>query len=117
MAAAKEAGAGKRDYVRRAYVQKAYVVARVCRRVEGGENLSEICRDPTMPGRSTVMSWAAQHEELRARMEAAHALCPETRRVYVRWSDEVAAEFLGRIEDGAGCARCARRGTCRRTAR
>jgi hypothetical protein len=95
-------GAAKRDYVRRAYVQKVAMMARVCRRIEGGEDVTEICRDPTMPARSTVMSWTVQHPELRAAMEAAHALSPAVRRVHVRWSDEVAAEFLARIVDGRG---------------
>jgi hypothetical protein len=94
--------AGKRDYVRRDYVQKVAMMARVGRRIEGGEDLTEVCRDPTMPARSTVVSWAARHPELRERLEAAYALSPAVRRVHVRWSDEVAAEFLARIEDGRG---------------
>lgn len=92
----------KRSYVRRDYVRKAYLVARVCRRIEGGENLTEICRDPTMPQRSTLVAWLAKHRELYAQVEAAHALSPEPQRVYHRWSEAGAREFLERIEDGRG---------------
>jgi len=33
----------------------------ICDRLFGGETLSEICRDTTMPDRPTVMRWLAQH--------------------------------------------------------
>lgn len=94
----------KRRYERRSYALKVAGVARVCRRMEGGETVSEICRDPTMPGRSTLMSWLAQHPELRAQVEAVRAAYPDlhARRSYHRWSEPLAAEVLGRIADGRG---------------
>ena len=92
----------KRSYVRTDYVRKVNAVARVCRRIEGGESLAEICRDPTMPGRTTLMSWLARYAELRERVEAARAAFPEAWRVYHRWSEVAATEFLERIKDGRG---------------
>ena len=95
----------KRDYVRRAYVQKVAMVHRACRRIEGGANLSEVCREPDMPSRSTFMSWLSQSPELRAMVEAAEAVAAEVflpRRDYHYWDPETADEVLARIEDGRG---------------
>jgi len=33
----------------------------ICERLFDGETLSEICRDPAMPDKPTVMRWLAQH--------------------------------------------------------
>lgn len=95
----------KRRYVRTDYERRVVQVARVCRRLEGGENVTEVCRDPTMPARSTLMSWLARHAELRERVEAAadEGAGPEgRRRVYHPYGEAVVAEFLARIEDGRG---------------
>ena len=103
----------KRDYVRRAYAQKVAMVQRACRRIEAGSNLSEVCREADMPGRTTVVAWLARHPELRAMMEAAEAVAAEEftpRRDYHYWDEDVAAEVLARIEDGKGlCEVCAER--------
>lgn len=102
-AMAKDGAAGKRDYVRREYAQQVALVARACRRIEGGETLNEVCRDPTMPNRSTMDAWLARHPELKARVAEAQASAGAApRRAYRRWSEAVAAEFLARIEDGRG---------------
>ena len=95
----------KRDYVRRAYALKVATVQRVCRRVEAGENLTEVCRDPDMPQRSTLVAWLAREPELQAMVEAARAAAVAVfapRRTYHTWDEAVAAEVLARIEDGRG---------------
>ena len=91
-----------RGYERRDYERRVLAMARVCRRIEDGENLTEVCRDPTMPRRSTVMSWVDRYPEFRQQLEAAQAACPEQVRGYHTWSEKVASEFLARIEDGLG---------------
>lgn len=99
------AARAKRDYVRSAYAQKLAMVARACRRIEAGANLSEVCREADMPPRTTVESWLARHPELRAMVEAAEAAAAgvfRPRRDYHHWDEEVAAEVLARIEDGKG---------------
>lgn len=37
----------------------------VLERLESGESLNSICRDPKMPGRKTVYRWIDKHEEFR----------------------------------------------------
>src|SRR5262249_9086055 len=37
----------------------------ICGRLVEGETLREICRDPGMPAKPTVMRWLTQHEEFR----------------------------------------------------
>ena len=91
-----------RGYERRDYERRVVAMARVCRRIEDGENLTEVCRDPTMPRRTTVMSWVGRYPEFRQQLEAAQAVCPEQVRRYHAWSEKVASEFLARIEDGLG---------------
>jgi hypothetical protein len=61
----------KRDYVRRDDALKIAMVRRACRRIEAGWNLTEVCREADVPGRSTVVAWLARHPELRAMVEAA----------------------------------------------
>lgn len=100
-------GRPRRDYVRTDYARRAAQVARVCRRVEAGETIGQACRDPDMPSRSTLVSWAARHPELRTMLEEAHAAAEAagfvTRRPdYQCWDEALAAELLGRIEDGRG---------------
>lgn len=94
----------RRAYDRRTYVRRVAEVARVCRRMEGGESLAEICRDPTMPKRSTLMAWARRYPEFMDQLAEARAALPEACRVYHRWSEEIAAEVLERIEAGRGLA-------------
>jgi hypothetical protein len=96
----------KRRYERTDYERQVVQVARVCRRLEGGEDVTGICRDPTMPARTTLLSWLARHAELRARVEAAAAAAgPDgRRRAYHYYGEEIVAEFLARIEDGRGLA-------------
>jgi hypothetical protein len=95
----------RRSYVRRAYEQKVAITQAVCRRIEAGENLTEVCRDPRMPPRSTLDAWLGANDELRALVEAARSEAARTfpaQRPYHRWSAKVAAEVLARIEDGRG---------------
>lgn len=101
-AAAKRA---KREYVRRAYCEKVAMTHRACRRIEAGWSLSEVCREPDMPSRSTFVSWMQQAPELREMVEAAEAAAAEVfapRRDYHHWDPEIAAEVLARFEDGRG---------------
>lgn len=95
---------GRRAYDRRTYARRVAEVARVCRRMEGGESLAEICRDPTMPNRSTLMAWARRYPEFMSQLAEAREALPEDRRVYHRWSEAIAAEVLARIEAGRGLA-------------
>jgi len=37
----------------------------ICGRLAAGETLREICRDPRMPAKPTVMQWLTQHEQFR----------------------------------------------------
>lgn len=96
----------KRDYVRRDWAHKLAMVREACRRiVDRGESVTEICRDPRMPGRSTFAAWLTANAELRALVEAAQAEAATlwtARRAYHPWDEAVAAEFLARIEDGRG---------------
>ncbi|HEX7886989.1 MAG TPA: hypothetical protein VF474_13515 [Phenylobacterium sp.] len=95
----------RRRYVRTDYSRKVATVQRMCRRIEAGESLTEVCRDPTMPQRSTFVAWLAGNAELAEMVEAAKAQAARTfpaRRTYHRWNATVAAEVLARIEDGRG---------------
>jgi len=96
----------RRDYVRREHAVKVAHVRRLCRRIEAGETITEACRDPTMPPRSTLVFWLARHDELRALVEdaeaAAEAVFGPRRRAYHRWDPELAEELLARIADGRG---------------
>lgn len=102
---ARAKGRLKRKYERLSYERKMLAVQRACRLLEAGWNLSEICREPDMPGRSTFSSWLIANPELQGMVEAAqaHAATLFTpRRNYHYWDEAVAAEFLARIEDGKG---------------
>ena len=96
----------KRDYVRRDWSHKLAMVREACRRiVERGESVTEICRDPRMPARSTFMAWLTADADLWALVDAAQdeaATVWTARRAYHPWDEAVAAEFLARIEDGRG---------------
>jgi hypothetical protein len=39
------------------------IASTICDRLFDGETLSEICRDPAMPDKPTVMRWLAQYSE------------------------------------------------------
>jgi hypothetical protein len=95
----------KRTYDRRSYGQKVAAVHRACRLIEAGWNVTEVCREPDMPGRSTFTAWMHAHTELRYMVEAAQEQAASLftpRRTYHTWDEGVAAEFLARIEDGKG---------------
>ena len=96
----------KRAYVRRTWTRKLSMVREACRRIaERGETITEVCRDPRMPGRSTFMAWLAREPALWALVEAARAEAAAVfgaRRDYHYWDEAVADEFLARIEDGRG---------------
>lgn len=53
------------------------IAEKICTRIAGDESLESICRDPDMPGSSTVRQWKARHPEFaanyaRAREEQGH---------------------------------------------
>jgi len=101
----------QRRYVRTAYAHKVATVMAACRRIEAGESITDVCRDPRMPQRSTFVAWLDANDELRGMVEAAKAEAARTfppRRDYHRWDEETAREVLARIEDGRGlCEVCA----------
>ncbi|MBU1378085.1 MAG: hypothetical protein KKE02_09505 [Alphaproteobacteria bacterium] len=116
MADAEAAVAGRvrrRPYEMRDYLQMTAAVQAVCRRVAAGVTLTEACRCPTAPQRSTLISWLAHYPELAAMVEDARAASDAVfgpRRPYHYWDPEVAAEVLRRIEDGRGLTEvCAER--------
>ncbi len=37
----------------------------ICERLSGGESLRSICRDPEMPGMTTVFRWLSKHKQFR----------------------------------------------------
>jgi len=43
----------------------------ICERMINGEDLVKICKDPTMPERSTVYTWMARNPDFHARITAA----------------------------------------------
>ena len=53
----------------------------ICGRLVEGETLREICRDPRMPAKPTVMQWLTQHEQFRQdceftrKMQLEHFCC------------------------------------------
>lgn len=105
MAMATDGVPARRRYVRTDYAHKVATVQRVCRPIEAGENMTEVCRDPTMPQRSTLVAWLSANAELGAMVDDAQAqaaLSFPQRRRHHRWSAGVAAEVLARIEDGRG---------------
>lgn len=44
----------------------------ICARLEGGESLLDICRDPAMPARSTVNRWLSENKEFSDNYARAH---------------------------------------------
>jgi hypothetical protein len=44
----------------------AEIAEAICQRIEAGEPLAAICRDPDMPGVRTVLDWADKNEEFAA---------------------------------------------------
>jgi hypothetical protein len=73
--------------------------------IEAGWSVTEVCREPDMPQRSTFIAWLTANPELRARVEAAQARAAEVfapRRAYHYWDPALAEEVLSRIEDGRG---------------
>lgn len=55
----------------------------ICRRMAEGESLREVCRDPKMPARSTVMLWAVENEKFSDQYAKARELLLE------HWADEI----------------------------
>lgn len=95
----------RRRYERSAYVRKVALTQQACARIEAGESVADVCRDPTMPQRSTFVSWLLANPELNDMMEAAKARAAERfppRRRCHRWNPKLAAEVLSRVADGRG---------------
>jgi hypothetical protein len=67
------------------------VTAQICERMGLGESLREICRDETMPDKSTVMRWLARYSEFRDQ----YACARDTQ------ADYYAEEILEIADDGS----------------
>lgn len=97
---------GRRPYLRRTYEKKLAAVTALCARIEMGETLAEACRCPTAPPWSSLQWWLGRYPELRAMVEASQAVAAEAfgarRAPYRRWTPEIAAEVLARVEAGRG---------------
>jgi len=65
-------------------------VLEICRRMENGESLRQICATPGMPGRTTVMRW------LEAEPEFQKSYARARERLVEYWADEIVE-----IADGA----------------
>ena len=96
--------AASKDPRGRAFARRLSVVRAVCERLEAGESLCSICRDPLMPQRWQLDRWRAAEalfaemvEEARARAEAAGLW---TRKANHHWSEDLAREILARIAAG-----------------
>lgn len=75
------------------------VAAELCRRLEKGESLTEICRDAAMPDRWTVTRWARTDERFRMRYETARAT--KAGQLYKStYSEEIAAIVCNRLATG-----------------
>lgn len=62
------------------------LAAKICERLAHGEPLAKICRDPDMPGYSTVRRWEDEKPEfqalsLRARQDGTHFLADDSLRI------------------------------------
>lgn len=55
----------------------------ICERLENGEVLKQICSDPEMPDRSTVLRWIATDDSRRRKYDQARYACVEY------WADEI----------------------------
>lgn len=96
--------AASKDPRGRAFARRLALVQAVCERLEAGESLSSICRDPLMPQRYQLDRWRAAEplfaemvEDARAQAEAAGLW---TRKANHPWSEELAGEILARIAAG-----------------
>ncbi|WP_410051366.1 terminase small subunit protein [Bradyrhizobium sp. SZCCHNR2032] len=67
------------------------IVAMICARMSEGESLRSICRDDSMPDKSTVFRWLAAHAEFRDQ----YARAREAR------TDAMAEEILEISDDGS----------------
>lgn len=79
----------------------------ICARIAGGESLARICRDPAMPGKSTVMDWLCTKPEFRELYVRARELQADT------LFDEILAIADDEPEAGAGAGEPAQRSKLR----
>ncbi len=49
------------------------LAVKICRRLAEGETLRAICRDPAMPGKTTVLRWLGDEKNADFRTQYAHA--------------------------------------------
>lgn len=49
------------------------IVEKICSRIEDGEMLAEVCRDASMPNRTTVLNWMKDHPEFQKKYDNACA--------------------------------------------
>lgn len=69
--------------------------ARICERIAAGESLRTVCRDPKMPGRSTVLRWLAAETQAAARFRDQYARAREAQ------ADALAEEVLEIADDAS----------------
>ena len=64
----------------------------ICERLAHGETLRSVCRDPEMPGKTTVLRWLDAHESFRAQYARARSELAD------HWADEI----VEIADDGTG---------------
>ena len=86
--------------------------ATIIARVTLGESLSEVCRDPEMPARSTVRAWTVAQPEFGRRLEAARLEGGHMVRGRKRvWCPHIARLILHRLAEGMSLRKiCAEEG-------
>jgi len=96
-------GASK-DARGRAFARRLALVQAVCERLEAGESLCAICRDPLMPQRWQLDRWRAADPELDEMLNRARARATAaglwTRKASHGWSEALADELLRRVAAG-----------------
>lgn len=96
--------AASKDPRGREFARRLGVVQQVCERLEAGESLSSVCRDPLMPQRSSLERWLEYEPALAELVGAARARARASgrwpRRDGHAWSDALAEEVLARIAAG-----------------
>ena len=93
-----------RAWQRRRLAQRMAVMERVCERIAAGESLAEVCRDPMVRPRSTIMYWCQVEPALHQMLARAREICPEARRVYHPYSEAIVEALLAGVAAGRGLA-------------
>lgn len=73
------------------------ITTKICVRLGLGESLREICRDETMPSKTTVMRWLAEHAEFRDQYAGAReAQADYYAEEIIEISDDATNDFMKR---------------------